>query len=115
METAPFGIRVIVIEPGTIRTEFMRLASESLLRASGGTAYGEYAQRHAKMLARGEASKVPSPPETVAKTIVHCLRVERPKARYASGAAARPLLFLRRVLSDRMFDWLMWRLSQSFG
>jgi NAD(P)-dependent dehydrogenase (short-subunit alcohol dehydrogenase family) len=115
MEAAPFGVRVIVVEPGTIRTEFSRLAGESLMRASGDTAYAPYARRHAKMLAYNEASKVPSSPEGVARTIVRAVRAARPKARYPTGAAARPMILLRRIAPDRVFDWLMWRISQSFG
>ncbi len=114
MELKPFGVDVILVEPGTIRTEWTPIAKESLLRISGDTTYGPYARKHVAMLARGEASGVPSPPEVVARTIVGAVRAARPKARYPTGGAARPMLFLRRVLSDRMFDRLMWRISQSF-
>jgi len=115
MEAAPFGVSVIVIEPGTIRTEFNRTASDSLMRASGETAYGPYARRHARMLAWNEASFVPSSPEGVARTIARAVRAKRPKARYPTGAAARPMLFLRGIAPDRVFDSIMWRISQSFG
>ena len=115
MEAAPFGVSVIVIEPGTIRTEFVRTAGEDLIRVSGESAYARYARRHAKMLAYNEASKVPSSPEGVARTIVRAIRAARPRARYPTGAAARPMLFLRRITPDRIFDRLMWRISQSFG
>jgi NAD(P)-dependent dehydrogenase (short-subunit alcohol dehydrogenase family) len=115
MELKPFGVDVILIEPGTVRTEWTPIAKESLLRASGETAYAIYARRHVAMLARGESSGVPSPPEVVARTIIRAVRATRPKARYPTGGAARPMLFLRRILTDRMFDRLMWRISQSFG
>jgi NAD(P)-dependent dehydrogenase (short-subunit alcohol dehydrogenase family) len=114
MEAAPFGVHVIVIQPGTIRTDWSRIARESLIRASGETAYAPYARRHAKMLAWNEASKVPSSPEGVARTIVRAVRAARPKARYPTGAAARPMLFLRHFAPDWLFDRLMWRISQSF-
>ena len=115
MEAAPFGVSVIVIEPGTIRTEFARTAGEDLICVSGESAYARYARRHAKMLAYNEASKVPSSPEGVARTIARAIRAARPRARYPTGAAARPMLFLRRITPDRIFDRLMWRISQSFG
>jgi NAD(P)-dependent dehydrogenase (short-subunit alcohol dehydrogenase family) len=115
MEAAPFGVRVILVEPGTIRTEFSRIAGESLIRASGETAYAPYARRHAKMLAWNESSKVPSSPEGVARTISRAIRGARARARYPTGAAARPMLFLRHIAPDWLFDRLMWRISQSFG
>ncbi|MBV9290503.1 MAG: SDR family NAD(P)-dependent oxidoreductase [Hyphomicrobiales bacterium] len=115
MELAPFGIDVILIEPGTIRTEFTTFVKESLLKASGASAYAEHVRRHVAMLERGEASFVPSPPEGVARTIVKAISARRPKARYPTGGAARSMLLLRAVLTDRMFDRLMWRISQSFG
>ena len=114
MELKPFSVDVILVEPGTIRTEWTPIAKESLLRISGDTAYGAYARKHVAMLARGESSGVPSPPEVVARTIVRAVRAAHPRARYPAGGAARPMLFLRRILTDRMFDRLMWRISQSF-
>jgi NAD(P)-dependent dehydrogenase (short-subunit alcohol dehydrogenase family) len=112
METAPFGIDVIVIEPGAIRTEWGGIAHESLLRMSGDSAYGPFARRHARMLASAVDSRLPSPPEVVAKTIAQAVKAPRPKTRYAIGGGARTFLFLGRILPDRMFDWLMWRLTQ---
>jgi hypothetical protein len=52
-------------------------------------------------------SRIPSLPTVVAKTIVKAARVRKPKTRYATGGGAKVVLFLRRVLSDRMFDALM--------
>jgi NAD(P)-dependent dehydrogenase (short-subunit alcohol dehydrogenase family) len=115
LEAAPFGVDVILIEPGTIRTGFIPVAREGLLRLSGATAYGPYARRHAAMLARAEVSSVPSPPEVVAKTIVRAIRATHPKARYPTGAAARTVLMLKGILPDRLFDRLVWRVSQSFA
>ncbi len=115
METAPFGIDVIVIEPGGIRTEWSGIASESLTRMSGATAYGPYARRHAKLLASANASRLVSGPEVVARTIAKAVRAARPRTRYATGGGAQIVLFLRRVLSDRMFDRIMWRASQSLA
>jgi NAD(P)-dependent dehydrogenase (short-subunit alcohol dehydrogenase family) len=115
MEVAPFGIDVIVIEPGAIRTEWGGIARGSLLNSSGDTAYGPYAQRHARLLGSAETSSLASPPEVVARTIEQAVEARRPKTRYATGGGARFLLFLRGVLSDRMFDRLMWRISQRTG
>ena len=47
------------------------------------------------------------------RAIERALTARRPKPRYAVGAGAKPLLFMRRLLSDRMFDRLMWMGSQA--
>jgi NAD(P)-dependent dehydrogenase (short-subunit alcohol dehydrogenase family) len=115
VEVAAFGVDVIVVEPGAIRTEWAGIAREGLLQMSGGTAYAELAKRHARMLATADTSRLASPPEVVARTIVRAVTARRPKTRYATGGGARTILFLRKILSDRMFDRLIWRVTQGAG
>ncbi len=115
VEVARFGVDVVVIEPGAIRTEWAGIAREGLLQMSGSTAYAEQAKRHARMLATAETSNLASPPEVVAKTIVRAVRASRPKTRYATGGGARTILLLRKILTDRMFDRLIWRFTQGVG
>ena len=113
MEVKPFGIDVIVIEPGAIRTEWTDIAKDSLVERSGTTAYAPYARRHAAMFAQMDTSTMVSPPAVIASAIAKAASARNPRTRYAAGGGARPILFLRRWLSDRMFDRLMWRVSQS--
>jgi NAD(P)-dependent dehydrogenase (short-subunit alcohol dehydrogenase family) len=115
VEVARFGIDVIVIEPGAIRTEWAGIARDGLLQMSGSTAYGKIAQNHARMLATADTSNLASPPDVVARTIVRAVSTKRPKTRYATGGGARTILFLRKILSDRMFDRLIWRVTQGAG
>lgn len=107
MELAPFGIDVIVIEPGAIRTEWSGIARQSLLATSGRGAYAGQAAVHAAMLEASYESGMVSPPETVAATIAKALRTERPRTRYASGGGASLVLMLRHWLPDRGFDALV--------
>jgi NAD(P)-dependent dehydrogenase (short-subunit alcohol dehydrogenase family) len=113
MELIPFGIDVIVIEPGAIRTEWGGIAHESLLARSGDTAYGPYARRLAAMFRRATSSRLPSPPEKVANVIAEAVKARRSRTRYPVAGGASVFLFVRRVLSDRMFDRLMWSISQA--
>ena len=112
VEVRRFGVDVIIIEPGAIRTEWAGIAREGLLAMSGNSAYAEQAKRHARLLAGAETSSLASPPAVVAKTIVRAVGARRPKTRYATGGGARTILLLRKILSDRMFDRLMLRISQ---
>jgi len=106
MELAPFGIDVVVVEPGAIQTEWSGIARESLLRTSGATAYAEQARLAAGLLA-GADDGSGSPPSVVADAVWAALTARRPRTRYAVGGGARLLLALRRFTSDRAFDAVM--------
>lgn len=112
-EVRGFGIDVIVIEPGAIKTEWGPIAHESLLRTSGDTAYAPYARRHAKMHEWAGRSGLGSPPEVVADTIGRAVAARRPRTRYPTGGGAKWMLRLNSLMSDRMADRLMWRMSQA--
>lgn len=113
MELRPFGIRVIIIEPGAIRTEWQGIAGQSLVERSGKSAYAPWALKHAALLGSVEGSSLVSPPEVVANTIAKAAAARRPRIRYATGGGAPIFLFLVRWLPDRWLDALMWRMSQS--
>jgi NAD(P)-dependent dehydrogenase (short-subunit alcohol dehydrogenase family) len=115
VEVERFGVDVIIVEPGAIQTEWAGIAAEGLSRASGGGAYATYAARHARMLNGTKSSRLPSPPDVVARTILRAVNARRPKTRYATGGGARTILFLNRILPDRLFDRLIWLFSQSAG
>ena len=111
-ELKPFGIRVVIIEPGTIRSEWSGIARASLIAMSGHTAYAPFARPYAAMLEKANSSRLPSSPEVVAQTIGKAVAARNPRPRYAIGGGAKPILFLRWLLSDRLFDRLMWGTTQ---
>jgi len=104
MELHPFGIDVVVIQPGATHSEWARIAQDSLIKYSGHGPYGKAASAHARMMEAGHQGSIPAPPSVVAKTIVQAVQSRNPKTRYTTGGLARTMLFLRRVLSDRAFD-----------
>lgn len=106
MELKQFGIDVAIIEPGAIKTEWNQIARENLRKVSGTTAYGALAKKHVAFLEKGDG-KMGSEPIVVAKAIFKAVSSSRPKTRYVVGAGAKPLLFLKNILSDRMFDKLL--------
>ena len=112
MELRPFGIKVVLIEPGPIRTEWNEIARDSLLERSGSGAYASYArQAHAVMERFDEPSRA-STPEEVADKIVKAASVKRPAARYPVGRGARMITTSRDLLPDRVFDEVV---SRTYG
>lgn len=106
MELAPFGIDVVVVEPGAIRTEWSSIARDALLRTSGSTAYSALAHGTAALLEEAELGSA-APPEVVADAIAAALEARRPRTRYVMGGGAKTLLRLRWLLGDRAFDGVM--------
>jgi len=108
LELAPFGIHVVIIEPGAIHTEWATIAADSLVSVSGSGPYARQAARSAAVLRASEGKvKVASSPDVVARAVAKAVTARRPKTRYAVGAGAKPILAARRVLPDRAFDAVM--------
>lgn len=107
MEVQPFGVDVVVIEPGGIKTEWAGIAADKLRAVSGRGAYASQAQAMAESMVGDASRKRQSPPELIADTIAKAVSANRPKTRYAVGFGAKPMIFIRRLLSDRAFDGFM--------
>ena len=107
-ELSPFGIHVVVIEPGAIRTEWGQIAADNLLASSGEGPYAEQAAVVARVLgsSSGDAD-LGSSPEVVADAIAKAVTARRPRARYAIGAGAKPMVIASRLLPDRAMDRVM--------
>jgi NAD(P)-dependent dehydrogenase (short-subunit alcohol dehydrogenase family) len=105
MELRQFNIPVVVIQPGAIKTEWNGIARRNLLNVSGQTAYGDLAHKHIRLLEN--ADRRGSAPAVIARVIEKAIQSSRPSTRYAAGAGAKVILFLRSVLSDRAFDQLV--------
>jgi short-subunit dehydrogenase len=109
MEVAPFGIDVVVIEPGGIRTEWSDIAAEKVRAVSSTGPYAAHGNAVAKSLTSESTHRRSSPPELVGKTIAKAVTSRRPKTRYAVGYGAKPMIFMHSVLPDRTFDAIIRR------
>jgi NAD(P)-dependent dehydrogenase (short-subunit alcohol dehydrogenase family) len=108
-EVAGFGIDVILIEPGLIKTGFGDVASGSVEKADDAT-YGEFNRKVAEATAgayEGPLMKLGGAPEDVAAVIAKALQAKRPKPRYLVTASAHLLVNQRRVTPDRVWDLMM--------
>jgi NAD(P)-dependent dehydrogenase (short-subunit alcohol dehydrogenase family) len=101
LETRTFGIDVVVIEPGGVKSEFGGIAAQEAERISGNGAYSWMVGKMKKIQAGIHNEP---PPSVITDLIVEALHARNPKTRYHAGLWAGPLLFLRGCLSDRMFD-----------
>lgn len=104
-EVVGFGVAVVVVEPGLIKSEFQDGTPEQLERHSGRGAYAAMARRMAAQVgpANGHEARF-SDPSVVADAVLTAVSTSRPKPRYAVGHLARPLLALERLLPTRLFD-----------
>jgi short-subunit dehydrogenase len=96
-----FGIDVVVVEPGLIQSEWAGIAMNTMKQASRDTAYAYFAEKAAAM-----ASKAGKSPGSIviARLIQKIIETKNPKARYSKGFLAKPALFLKKYLSDALFD-----------
>jgi short-subunit dehydrogenase len=101
-EVKSFGIDVIVIEPGGVESEWAGIANENLLKNSAQSAYKGLAIKITKRLEETVAKNAKA--IVIAKLIHKAITTSKPKARYAAGYMAKPVLTAKKLLSDRMFD-----------
>lgn len=107
-EVSGFGIKVVLVEPGLITTNF-----EAAVAAGMPQGDGPYAAFNARVLAStkeaydGPLAKLGGPPEAVAKVIEKALTRARPKPRYTVTLSAPAAMTTRRLLGDRGWDLAM--------
>ncbi|MBP3775220.1 MAG: SDR family NAD(P)-dependent oxidoreductase [Bacteroidaceae bacterium] len=106
-ELRPLGIRVILIEPGCIRTPWGTIASDHLRESTEGTAYAANAAKVARTMEKIYGSRWISHPSLIGKTIVRAALAAHPRTRYLTGFMARPSVLMRRLLPDRAFDYVL--------
>ncbi len=104
LETKPFGIDVILVEPGGIKTDWGTIAADNLRKTSAGGAYSARAGRTADNMTKMYTGNGLTPARVIAKTILRGVAARKPKSRYLVGFMAKPGVFLRIVLGDRAFD-----------
>jgi len=109
-EVEPFGVDVVIVQPGIIRTEFEDATAAQLREFSGGGAYGRMAEAMARRSETGLADG--SDPGVVAAVIREAVEAERPETRYAVGHLADKLLELNRSLPDREWDAIVTRSTE---
>jgi short-subunit dehydrogenase len=105
-ELAPFGIKVVIIEPGFIVTEFLGVANERARAViEQDSPYKPFFEGSAEGYQR--VRKMAGRPDDIAQLVVKALTLDHPRPRYAAPRHARLAIVLKRLLPARLFDWLI--------
>lgn len=112
METKPFGIDVVMIEPGAIKTNWGPIAAQHLRESSAGTAYEEAGTRWANSMEWYYKSRGLSSPQVVAKAISRAVNSRHPKARYCCGRFSHIGQLAHAIMPARWWDAMMRKMGQ---
>jgi NADP-dependent 3-hydroxy acid dehydrogenase YdfG len=109
-EVAGFGVKVIIVEPGLITTNFDQAAVASMDLDGDTGPYAEFNRTVASAtedVYRGPMKRMGGPPEAVAKVIEKALTARRPRTRYTVTPSATMSIMSRRMMPDRLWDAAM--------
>lgn len=110
-EVAGFGVRVIVIEPGLVRTRYASTTIETIDELEHAGPYDAFHASVARVTQesyeKGPLAQLGGGPERVARVVEKALTARRPRTRYRVTASARVFLLTRRLLPDRVWDLVL--------
>ncbi len=112
MEMKPFGIDVVMIEPGAIKTDWGPIAARHLKESSAGTAYEEVGTQWASNIDWFYKTNMLSKPSVVAKAISRAVNKRHPKTRYRTGRFSHVGVFFNAIMPDRWWDAIMRKLGR---
>ncbi len=104
-EVKQFGIDVVIIEPGGVKTEWGSIAYDNLIKNSVSSAYKDAVDKLAGFM-KGALEKN-AEPIVIAELIKKAVEAKRPAFRYTGGYSAKPVIIARKLLSDKMFDKML--------
>jgi NAD(P)-dependent dehydrogenase (short-subunit alcohol dehydrogenase family) len=107
-EVAPFGVRVVLIDPTGVRTPFVSSQFETEHSYPDDDPYGDFKIRYSETTRRLATAKgLAVSADTVARAVVRAVKARNPKPRYVVGASGKASVLARALLSDRMWDRVM--------
>ena len=107
MEMKPFGVDVVMIEPGAIKTDWGIIAARHLKESSVGTAYEDVGTQWANNIDWYYNTNMLSKPVTVAKAISRAVNSRHPRARYRSGLFSHTGGIIHALMPARWWDAMM--------
>jgi NAD(P)-dependent dehydrogenase (short-subunit alcohol dehydrogenase family) len=113
VELLPWGISVSIIEPGEVATPIWKKSLAAAEKTAqnfppqAADLYGSSLKAVTNAVEKTAAAGIA--PDIVARAVAHALTARIPKTRYLVGHNVRLLVFLNKVLPDRLFDQLVIR------
>ena len=104
LELKQFGIDVIIIEPGVIETEFGSVMADPMMERSGSGPYASLTRAVYRAYTDNYKPGAGSPASVISNTISRAVNSRRPKTRYVVGKMAKPMIWMRKYVGDRIFD-----------
>lgn len=104
LELKAFNIDVVVLEPGIIITEFGDVMLKNITKFSSKGAYAGLTSKLVtstqNLYEKGQGSKA----SVIAQTLSKIVAAKKPKTRYRVGQWAKPMVWMRIYLGDKLFD-----------
>jgi len=113
-ELKEFGINIIIIEPGVIRTNFVENMKTAGTRSRSESPYADLIGMTLKGF--GGLMDNSSPPKLVAEAILNAITSKEPEIRYVVGDDAKSIMKVRKSTSDKEFEnWMYESVLQEKG
>jgi short-subunit dehydrogenase len=103
VELKKFDIDVVIIQPGAINTNFSNVTKTYIDKYRENSPY-EHLYGEPITDTGNEILSNQSDPIVIAKVINKAMEARNPKTRYAAGAYSKLGIFLRKIMTDKMFD-----------
>ncbi len=108
-EVAPFGVRVVLIDPTGVRTNFVESQLEAAPQSyAEDDPYAEFKRRYTATthgLTKQPGLMISA--DTVARKVIRTVEMKNPKPRYVVGVSGKASVLARGLLTDRMWDRVM--------
>ena len=114
-ELKQFGINIVIIEPGVIKTNFVENIKTADKRSRSESPYADLIGRAMRRFGTMMIDKS-SPPKLVAEAILNAITSKDPEIRYVVGEDAEYIMKVRKSTSDKEFEnWMYESILQEKG
>ncbi len=109
-EVAPFGVRVVLLDPTAVRTPFVIAQQEARPTYADDDPYAAFKIRYADNTRELSAKRgVMIEADTVARAVLRVVRAKNPRPRYVVGLSGKATVLARALVTDRMWERILMR------